>query len=602
PPAPQSFNSLEPSYCLFTEPDAKGVIAVPYEGTNPLLRWRSGTWTSFPLDAAIKPNQPRINGAAPRPDGIWLNSAARGLYFLPYEANDRNPAPPHYNQFGKYRLQSIRTLLSLPNGSTLVAAMNASDNSRKFAWFLQDPKGNVSQLERPELAPDNLATLRQRIAPVAPLTDNLLWIKGNPRAQTSLFDLADNRILHTIPHWQLSEISAVMHDGTLFFRSANNLYAYHPDARDTRPTLQPSHTIPTTTDGILTSDGTYWFAQQPNIAARFDGNKIESFPNIPLQNFRPSLHDDSVIPGYDGFIINAKTAATLVSPRGSITENSLENLIAKHPTQVAQTFTKAHPVTNYGHPTHIQTDSNGNLWLLRNRSRELKVFTPTNNQWLNANDALAKAGAPDGQVLYLLSLSTKILAINPIRQEAKSIFFLSVENNQIKVEPRNEIFLAFSYPSNHIVYSPRGEPWINITSMEPDKNANYSCRYTDTGPAQKLSNLTPIAIDADDVMLARNAYSTTFKQVNDEIITELPDFPAPQFRERISFIAPGIICQPTQSGIQLTALQDPTNPIIYNLDIPAQPTRITCSPRGFAAVHVSNTSPPNLYFFPLKKP
>ena len=76
-----------------------------------------------------------------------------------------------------------------------------------------------------------------------------------------------------------------------------------------------------------------------------------------------------------------------------------------------------------------------------------------------------------------------------------------------------------------------------------------------------------------------------------------------QFSEKIFFTDPDTLCQSIGLGIQLTPLQNPTNPLIYNLTTPSGPDKIECSPLGFAAVTTTDKPPsPNLYFFPLKKP
>jgi len=147
PPLPPNQNERVLPYRLFTEPDGKGVIAVPRQWKNPLLRWRDGNWTEFPLNDNQQTNATTAS-AAPRNDGIWL-LRSNGLSFFNYQTNTLTPSP----LFGKYRLQYVNLLLTLPNGSTLVAAKNVlgegrnNDANGKPALLLQKRRSSIFHQE-----------------------------------------------------------------------------------------------------------------------------------------------------------------------------------------------------------------------------------------------------------------------------------------------------------------------------------------------------------------------------------------------------------------------------------------------------------------------
>jgi len=262
---------------------------------------------------------------------------------------------------------------------------------------------------------------------------------------------------------------------------------------------------------------------------------------------------------------------------------------------------------------HVQADTDGNIWLLRRQwidNREvgdLKVFTA--GKWLDAKDALIQAGSNDGKLTHLFPLgeTKKILAANNLRQKnTKSMFILSIHDKQIKVEPLDDIYSGIgSNNVPYVVYSPHGEPWIDI--RRPGTNNTslpFTCRYTENGPTQAIESMRAVAADVDGSLLISDIYTspaTHLKLFRDDAIIELPDLPMLRSRERITFIAPGIICQPTDLGLQITNLNDPANPTIYT-------GATTCSHLGFAVAHIhatatpGNPPPPNLFFYPLKKP
>ena len=135
---------------------------------------------------------------------------------------------------------------------------------------------------------------------------------------------------------------------------------------------------------------------------------------------------------------------------------------------------------------------------------------------------------------------------------------------------------------------------------------NITCRFTENGPVQTLVGVKLLAVDTDDSMLvwstkvgSTKERSIAVRLVRDNVVIEppLPSQGSP------AFVAPGVMCQFTELGLQLTSLKKPNSPTIYNLDIPFNLANIEYSPRGFAAVSIPGKPPsPNLFFFPLKKP
>ncbi|MCL2640804.1 MAG: hypothetical protein FWD53_08170 [Phycisphaerales bacterium] len=467
------------SYQLFTEPDNKGIIAVPHKNTDPFLRWQNGKWTQFTQPPSL-------------------------------------PLPP------------------------------------------------------------------------------------------------TNKITHTIPLASISGIHATLNDGTRFFSIHNNFYAYHPQGKDHRVTLQHSHATHANV-GTLTGDGNYWFIQPWTTdhlctIARFDGTKIETFGKIPSSHI-----SNTFIPGHDGFIICSGRNYSLVSPKGVFSADQLEDLIAKHPIEVTLAFVGTRPIARHNDP-YIQADINGNVWLIQSQwtngqhIHTLKVFTSTNRQWLDATNALKQAGSHEGRatMLFPLGESKKILAVNDRRGEnTKSIFILSIHEKEggIQIEPLDDQYCDIGRNNPHnVIYSPRGEPWLGIHRQTPNGTTYLTCRYSESGLVQTIDRLDPIAADSDGSLLVMDGSTPhpLLKLFRNDALIEDSAIPVPRSREKITFIAPGIICQPTDLGLQITNLNDPANPTIYT-------GATACSSLGFAIAHIhapattGKPPPPNIFFYPLKK-
>ena len=577
PPSLPGRVSDDQSYKFFTDPDGKGMTGVPLSPANVLIRWRDNKWTQFTLPFPAGRN--KIDHAAPRNDGIWLFSHATGLYFFSYEKATHQPTP----QIDNIRIKYIYTLLTLSDGSTLFA-------TNPTALFLQGPNNNIRNLGHPQLANQT----------ILPLAENLLWFQGSYNDRSSLLDLTTNRIIHTIQLWDLAAIHAATPDGFLFLRKHFNFYAYHPEGKDHRAIRQPSHTTTALPGHILTGDGTYWFSQQqeprdgnpgPFTASRFDGQKIQTHHKSPTPFFTPT----NAILGHDGFIIPIQNTHTLISPRTSLSANTLEDLITQHPTEVALTFTGTRPVSNTP-TTHIQADANANIWLLQNR--QLKVYS--DRKWLDATATLTNAGSHEGKASMLLPLgkSQKILAINDrLKDQSKSIFILSIHDKQVKIEPLNESYANLGHLTPNAIYSPLGEPWINI--IKNDRLS--SCRFNDTGSAQTLENHIIAAADENSSMLLWDGQSSSLKLLHNNTITDPPSPIRLKSHEKVTFIAPGTICLYSDLGIQFIPLNSTADPITLHFDTLSKPNTITYSPLGFATITTNNKPPsPNLYFFPLK--
>jgi len=456
-----------------------------------------------------------------------------------------------------------------------------------------------------------------------PLAEGYFWKKGNAQTRPSLFDPTGTKVLHTIPLWGIDAINAAMNnDGTVFFTKNKRHYVYHPDGKDHRTPLQPAHTL-RGSNGILTGDGAYWFTQttgewDPNnpeaityTTARFDGKEIKTFSKFRSYS--------SIFPGHDGFLRfsgNNEAPLTLISPRSTFIAQNLEDLIAKHPTEVAKTFTGPRPMGNHNPTMHIQADTNANIWILKPHLYEIKVFSPTLNKWLNAKDTITQAGNSNRPISHLLPLGKKILAIRNFYSETektKSIFILAIENEnggKVKVEALDDIHvnLGYYYYATAI-YSPLGEPWLSITRTDANnKSTRFACRFNDTGIVQTIENLVPVATDANGSLLTADISNTSYRTTSPifkfihgpkPFTTQLPASTIPRpHNEKLTFIAPATLAQTTDLGTQLTYLSTLANTITYNLDTPSQPETITYSPLGFAAIQ----SAKKLDFFPLKKP
>jgi len=634
-PIPLTEHGDFPPYRLFTEPDDKGIVAVPLNRKNPLLRWRDNNWqdnnwTQFNLPP--HPTRPRtadppdrITNAAPRHDGVWILTALGHLYFFNYQ-NPPTPTTSTSSQFGDQQLHYVSMLHHLPDGSTLIAATdNPNRVEGSFNLYQQLPNGNTKLLGHTNLASTlGSASSHHEIFSknsLLPYTDNTLWIS---RGQTVLLDLTTNKIIHTMPLWNVSELHDSLSDGTTFLTKAARLYAYHPEGKDHRTTLHPTHSAPALVrHHTLTGDGNYWFIQPPSeprdgnpgpyTAARFDGNKIEIFAQIPHNRISTSYTT-----GHSGFIISANKTYALISTNGYYAQDSLESLIENHPTEIAQAFIGSRPVSHSQaiNTTHIQADTNGNIWLKPgwpNNQRTLKVFT-NNKKWINVSDAIIKNSEeeekPDGTIDILLPLgkSAKILAITNNRRQKTKMYFLSIDDRErLKIEPLEDIFLGLSGDNASLsLYSSQGEPWLNITRPTSDKV--FTCLYTENGPTQESQSLRLIAAAGDNTLLVEDANS--LKLFRNGSFLELPAIPTIQSqfyspngvtfvtREPTIFLTPHIIAQSTDLGLQIVNFHDVANPTTYHFATPSRPESITYSPLGFAAAHTGN----NLYFFQLKQP
>ncbi|MCL2641102.1 MAG: hypothetical protein FWD53_09685, partial [Phycisphaerales bacterium] len=379
-------------------------------------------------------------------------------------------------------------------------------------------------------------------------------------------------------------------------------YAYQPEGKDNRITLQPSHTVNAlhSMNG-LTGDGAYWFAQndkENTTVSRYDGQKIQTIAKIP------ATVQFYLTPGNNGIIHHnlPKKLYSLISQQHAFTENSLEELIAKHPAEVAQAFTGPRPIENYisSHATHVQADTNGNVWLFQREHQKYSLKAFSNGKWLDAADALKKAGCPDGKVdcLFPLGKTTKILATkhfsrdDPDSKQTKTTFILSIRNKIIHAEPINGITIS----TGNVIYSPNGEPWLDLATTNR-KNA----LFTQDGIAQTIDSFVR-AVSPDGSLITEDYYvknqrlNSSFKHLQNDsppTTTQLPTLPTnsiPVFLDSDTF------CISTDMGLQLISLKNLDSPITFHLNVPYHTGTAIRSPLAFAAVHNNNT----LLFFPLK--
>ena len=609
-PAPPGLAGGDPPVVQL-QPDGKGLVALMRSGTTSALwRWR-GEWTELVSPGNLAGPALRF---APTADGIWVFSPALGLFFQPFDpaattaallervaaadekAADRAAAMlatrwqtilPDVQaavaaatdravierlqrvaaeltngnrrtvRFGTFTVRGCTNLLSLPDGTIVVAAKAVTtrdgDQARPGV-ILARPPGTFDAL----FDPDIFASTEGVIEETVPLVqaDGKVWLPGAVRSPARLLDLDAGRVVATMPERSYRRLQAVTPDGTVFAShdSARGMVAFTPGKPDNRPVLLADDTtvlrgaVPI--NGVaVASDGAIFGVQRGQGFCVFDGRAwkpvAEAAADVRGVVWSATGGDGAVVVKFDrGFGLRIGDAWTFKS--------DLRPLVEQQRDAIIRCFRRASGAAC------LVADTSHNIWVLDDGRLTVLV----GDRWEDVSLALAAAGRAanggfqflggvgDGSKVYVSDGSTCGL-VGEVAAGAPRFARGPVPGD------RELMWLG--------VREPGGALWVPGRAAESAHRLTEACAT----PVAAVIGRPLLADDDGNVWIASgkswDLFTTELVVWRDGAIRARVPFTADERGLRLLAAGPGRVLAWTPLGPQMITARDPPDPTGYTV-------------------------------------
>ena len=434
---------------LLTASDGNSLFALAStEKSSSVWEWRDGKWSqvwSQPVAVAQIANFGT---------GVLLRTWGGRLLHHPQPAEGEN------QQFGPYVIAGLQYIHTDSTGATALAADKIFQNGQALGpgLAMSHQQQRFSVLVGKEFARDWNAHASEDSGPI-PVGPNRVWV------QSHLLDLAAGKIIDTLPDTRFQWLHAVQKNGRIFVTvrapnpTARPIMVYTPDAPDDNTSLEPivleaARTSYPEDMFAIGSDGTVWTSNLQDELVRFDGKKWTGVTRLPVGRsgwlrqvmgylvgrggeVLVQIHDDPRAEAYGTVFVAGDTICRDLPLAKMITDNRK---------QFVNAFAAPHPSSRSSDWLSIVADKGGNIWV--KEERKLRVLV--GNAWIDAGDALTRAGVPRPEVEYLAGLGdgSRVylnhfsMAPEPGGQAA---FFGEIKDGALHLMPAPQVFDRLAY-------------------------------------------------------------------------------------------------------------------------------------------------------------
>ncbi|MFI5381884.1 MAG: hypothetical protein ACHRHE_21505 [Tepidisphaerales bacterium] len=424
--------------------DGKGAFALAArQKSSAVWEWRNGKW------AQVWAGTVAVAQIAPYGTGILMRTWDGQLL--------RHPQPPEgeNHRFGPYVITSLRYIYTDSTGSTALAADKISQNGQPFGagLALVDPKQQFKVLAGEEFARDWNPRTAEDSGPL-PVGPNKVWV------QSRLLDFAAGKTVDALPDTRFKWLHAVQQNGRVFASTrepsqpARPIMVYTPGAPGDGKALEPivleaaRHGQPETMFAIG-SDGAVWTSNLHDELVRFDGKKWTGMTRLPVGRTGWVRLVMGYVIGRAGEVLvhvyddprSGINGTVFVAGDTILRDKPLLEMIVENRKLFADAFAVPDHSNRSSDGLSIFTDKGGNIWV--KQERKLRVLV--GNTWIDAADALTRAGAPRPEVEYVCGLGDgSRVYLNHFRMVPKpggqAAFFGEIRDGTVVLTPAPQIF------------------------------------------------------------------------------------------------------------------------------------------------------------------
>jgi hypothetical protein len=323
--------------------------------------------------------------------------------------------------------------------------------------------------------------------------------------------------------------------------------------------------------------------------SRFDGKQWRPVPH--LAKLSPA---STLVAGGNGTILAECRDGWAIFTKDTLFQSAtLEALVAAHAAEFAAGFRGPHRAHWYGDNVFIQADKEGNIWMVRFRTRQLSVFS--RGQWLDPTEAMIRAGAQQNRVSVLAGVGdgAKVYVNDAADAKRGGCGLLGrVESGALifEIAPHSSDL----HQTTHPLYDADGALWVLGESKDKERRNGIStfC-LTAKGIGDEIKDLLPYLVDPSGNVWGRPG---PYPMAKDPLkvwrgghVSEGPALHGLDRYARLLSDRPGSVYVWTDLGVQhlVASAADPAQfkvDRVYSLAIEGRPWQIDYTPLGFFVI------------------